>query len=110
MPARMRSVSSPRCCRAGPIPDAKIAEIAALVPPPIATFLLTSESTAEAISAHVRRTHTTAVQIVSPIDPAKSARIAALEPHVCCVQVIHVEGHSALEPMTAERNGPKPSR
>jgi len=79
------------------IPDARIAEIAAAVPPPIATFLLTTEQTAEAISAQIRRTYTTAVQILQHLDPAQSARLAEIEPHVRRVQVIHVEGPAALD-------------
>jgi phosphoribosylanthranilate isomerase len=82
---------------AGPISDALIAEIAALVPPPVATFLLTSETSAAAISAHVRATRPTAVQVVCHIDPAESARLAVLEPQVRRVQVIHVERIEALE-------------
>jgi phosphoribosylanthranilate isomerase len=84
---------------AGPrtIPDAKIADLAAVVPPPVATFLLTSEQTADAISAHVQRTRPTTVQILSQIDPRESARLAELEPRVRRVQVIHVEGRAALD-------------
>ncbi|BAK65025.1 phosphoribosylanthranilate isomerase [Sphingobium sp. SYK-6] len=81
----------------GPIADALIAEITALVPPPVATFLLTSETTAEAISAHIRATNPSTVQVVSHIDPAESEKLAALEPHVRRVQVIHVEGPEALD-------------
>lgn len=81
----------------GPIPDAVIAEVTAAVPPPVATFLLTSETTADAISAHIRATRPTTVQVVSHIAPAESARLAALEPHVRRVQVIHVEGADALD-------------
>lgn len=80
----------------GPIADERIAEVTAFVPPPIATFLLTSETTAGAISAHVRATRPTTIQIVSHIDPAESARLAELEPHVRRVQVIHVENADAL--------------
>lgn len=81
----------------GPIPDAAIAEITAFVPPPVATFLLTSETTAVAISAHIRATNPSTVQIVSHIDPAESEKLAALEPHVRRVQVIHIEGREALD-------------
>lgn len=81
----------------GPIPDAVIAEVAAAVPPPVATFLLTAETTADAISAHIRATRPTTVQVVSHIAPAEAARLAALEPHVRRVQVIHVEGTDALD-------------
>ncbi|MCR0981744.1 phosphoribosylanthranilate isomerase [Roseomonas populi] len=81
----------------GPIPDERIAAIATTVPPPVATFLLTSETRAEAISAHIRASGPTAVQIVSHIDPAEAARLAVLEPRVRRVQVIHVGGNDALD-------------
>ena len=81
----------------GPIPDAAIAEITAFVPPLVATFLLTSETSAEAISAHIRATNPSTVQVVSHIDPAESQKLAALEPHVRRVQVIHIEGREALD-------------
>jgi len=82
---------------AGMIPDATISEVARTVPPPISTFLLTSERTAADIAAHIRRTNPTTVQIVSHIEPEESARLAELEPQVRRVQVIHVEGPSALD-------------
>jgi phosphoribosylanthranilate isomerase len=81
----------------GPIPDTAIAEVTAFAPPPIATFLLTSETTAEAISAHVRATNPSTVQVVSHIEPVESERLAALEAHLRRVQVIHVEGPEALD-------------
>lgn len=81
----------------GTIGDKMIAEVTAFVPPPVATFLLTSETTAEAISAHIRVTNPSAVQVVSHIDPMESEKLAALEPHVRRVQVIHVEGPEALD-------------
>ncbi|MDQ4628317.1 phosphoribosylanthranilate isomerase [Janthinobacterium lividum] len=80
----------------GPIPDARIAQIAAWTPPPVATFLLTSETTAQAIAEHVRATQPSTVQIVSHIDPGEVAQLARLLPHVRRVQVIHVEGPQAL--------------
>jgi len=80
----------------GPIADAMIAAVTAMVPPPVATFLLTSETTADAISAHIRATNPSVVQIVAHIDPAESARLALLEPHVRRVQVVHVEGPQAI--------------
>ena len=81
----------------GPISDAMIATVAAIVPPPVATFLLTSETTAAAISAHIRATNPSTVQIVSHIDPAESAKLAVLERNVRRVQVIHVEGPEAID-------------
>lgn len=80
----------------GPIADDLITEIALAVPPPIAAFLLTSETEADAIADHVHRTGAPVVQIVSHIDPAESARLARLLPQVRRVQVIHIEGDDAL--------------
>ncbi|MCX7289882.1 phosphoribosylanthranilate isomerase [Janthinobacterium sp.] len=81
----------------GPIPDARIAQIAVWTPPPVATFLLTSETTAQAIAGHVRATQPSTVQIVGHIDPDEVAELARLLPHVRRVQVIHVEGPQALD-------------
>ena len=79
------------------IADSTVAEITKVTPPAVATFLLTLEQTADAIAAHIRRTGPTTVQILSPIDPAESARLARLEPHLRRVQVIHVESRAVLE-------------
>lgn len=81
----------------GPIEDAAIARIAAGVPPPVATFMLTSETSAKAIAEHVGRTGPTAVQVVNHIDPAEAARLAELLPTTRRVQVIHVEDEAALD-------------
>jgi phosphoribosylanthranilate isomerase len=79
------------------IPDEQIAAIAAQIPPPIGTFLLTSNHTAEGIAAHVGRTGVSTVQIVSHLAPEQSRRVAELLPSVRRVQVVHVEGRKALE-------------
>ena len=81
----------------GPISDKEIATIAAQVPPPISTFLLTSEQTAEKISDHINATGTSTVQIVSHIDEEESEKLAELQPRIHRVQVIHVEDESVLD-------------
>ena len=81
----------------GPIDDETIAAVAAIVPPPVASVLLTSECEAGAIADHVRRTGVSTVQIVSHIDPSESERLAGLLPVVRRLQVIHVEGADALD-------------
>jgi len=81
----------------GVIDDVRIARIAAQVPPPIATFLLTARTSAEDIAAHVQATQPGTVQVVAHIAPAESQRLAQLLPHTRRVQVIHVEGPQALE-------------
>jgi phosphoribosylanthranilate isomerase len=88
----------------GPMPsgshsigDLTIAELAASVPPPIATFLLTSEVTATGIARHVERTHPSTVQIVSPIATSESAKLAQLLPATRRVQVVHVENEGVFD-------------
>lgn len=81
----------------GPMSDEEIATITDFVPPPISTFMLTAEQTAESISEHVETTRPTTVQIVSHIDEAESEKLADLQPTVRRVQVIHVEDDRALD-------------
>lgn len=81
----------------GSISDQEIATITAFVPPPISTFMLTAETTAESISAHIKRTTPSTVQIVSHIDERESAKLAALHPNTRRIQVIHIEGSQALD-------------
>ena len=80
----------------GVIDDALIAEIADSVPPPIATFLLTSRTEPEDIIDHIRRCRTTAVQIVDAVAPRAYEAIRQALPHVKIVQVIHVTGPESL--------------
>ncbi|MBT2187851.1 phosphoribosylanthranilate isomerase [Sphingobium nicotianae] len=79
------------------IPDQEIAGIIAAVPPSIETFVLSAAPTAEVLAARARRTGATTIQILSYLDPAESARLAALAPGLRRVQVIHVEGPEALD-------------
>src|SRR3954462_1818267 len=51
----------------GPISDEEIHSIVKSVPPPIATFLLTSEQTARGIIEHHQRTLTNTIQIVDEL-------------------------------------------
>jgi phosphoribosylanthranilate isomerase len=75
----------------GIIEDTLIHEIAQKTPPPIATFLLTSETRAENIVAHYERTHTSTIQLVDALDDyAQYQQIRQALPQVKLVQVIHV--------------------
>jgi phosphoribosylanthranilate isomerase len=80
----------------GVIGDTLIAEIAAAVPPPIATFLLTSETNADAIVDHVRRCGTNTVQLVDQVEDRACAQIRAAVPQVKIVQVLHVADEDVL--------------
>lgn len=74
----------------GVIGDPLIREIAAAVPPSVATFLLTSETEADAVVAHHRKVNTSTIQIVDALDGRRYQRIRDALPDVRLVQVIHV--------------------
>ena len=82
----------------GPIDDGLIAAIAATVPPPVATFLLTSETEPDAVVAHVRRCGVNTVQIVDDAVGADARRaVRAALPWVRIVQVVHVRDAGSVE-------------
>ncbi|MBK7709480.1 MAG: phosphoribosylanthranilate isomerase [Acidobacteria bacterium] len=74
----------------GVITDEEIFAIARDVPPPIATFLLTSETRAADIVAHHRRVQTNTIQIVDALENRAYQEIRAALPGIKLVQVIHV--------------------
>lgn len=81
----------------GPIPDDLIREIAKSVPPPVATFLLTSETRTEEIIKHHKRTGTNTIQIVDLPEDCKYSELKAALPSVKIVQVIHVMNEESVE-------------
>ncbi len=81
----------------GPIEDHLIKEIAGVVPPPTATFLLTSETSGEGILNHYRRTQTNTIQIVDKPEEDAHEYLKKKLPHVKRVQVIHVTDESSVD-------------
>ncbi len=81
----------------GPIPDELIRQIAMTIPPPIATFLLTSETTVESIIKHHLRTHTNTIQIVDSLKKGSYSQLKEALPQVKIVQVIHVRNEKSVE-------------
>jgi phosphoribosylanthranilate isomerase len=81
----------------GPIDDELIGAIAARVPPPVATFLLTSETAPEAIIAHARRCRTNTLQLVDRVAEAAYPRLRDVLPGIKLVQVIHVAGEESVQ-------------
>jgi phosphoribosylanthranilate isomerase len=81
----------------GVISEELIAEIAAGVPPPIATFLLTSRQDAEGIIAQQRRCRTNTIQIVDRLMRGSYEEIRLALPGVSIVQVVHVTGPESVE-------------
>jgi len=74
----------------GVIDEALIAELAPRVPPPVATFLLTSGTDAATIAAQARRTAVNVLQLVDAVSPGTLHALRTALPAVRLVQVIHV--------------------
>jgi phosphoribosylanthranilate isomerase len=85
----------------GPIPDARIRDIARTVPPGVATFLLTCETSAEPIIAQQRYCGANTLQLVDEVEPGVHNALREALPGVRIVQVIHVRDEGAL--MGAQR-------
>jgi len=81
----------------GPIEDALIEKIARKIPPPIASFLLTSEQSAKGIIEHIKRVHTNTVQIVDELNEGTYQQIREALPAVRLVQVIHVQDDNCIQ-------------
>lgn len=80
----------------GPIEDELIAAIARHIHPPLASFLLTCEQSAEGIIAHAARTGTNTVQIVDELAEGTYQQIRDSLPYLKLVQVIHVTGEDSV--------------
>ncbi len=81
----------------GPIPEHRIAEVAARVPPPIATFLLTSKQDPAAIVGQQRRCGVNTIQLCDRLPPGAHPALRAALPGVSLVQVIHVVGEESIQ-------------
>jgi phosphoribosylanthranilate isomerase len=81
----------------GVIPDELIYEIARSAPPPIATFLLTSETGSDEIIAHYKKTYTSTIQIVDELKQGNYKQIKLALPAVKLVQVIHVISEKSVD-------------
>jgi phosphoribosylanthranilate isomerase len=80
----------------GVISDEEIFEIAKAVPPPIATFLLTSKTNSKEIIEHHKRTQTNTIQIVDELADRTYHEIRAALPNVKLVQVVHVADERSI--------------
>ena len=81
----------------GPIPDELIRQIAKTIPPPVATFMLTSETSVKKIIEHHNRTNTNTIQIVDKLSKGTYAELKSALPDIKIVQVIHVIDESSVE-------------
>lgn len=80
----------------GVVDDVVAAAVVRITPPSVATFMLTSETTAEGIIAHQQRVGANTIQLVDAVPPGTYARLREALPAVKLVQVIHVVGEESL--------------
>ncbi|UOR04711.1 phosphoribosylanthranilate isomerase [Hymenobacter aerilatus] len=81
----------------GIIPDDLVRELARRTPPSVASFLLTSETTTQAIIAHQCRTGADTLQIVDALSDGTYKDLRTALPGISLVQVIHVNGSEAFD-------------
>lgn len=81
----------------GTLEDPVISDIAQTIPPPVATFLLTSETSAQAVIAHHQRVHTTTIQHVDALSEGNYSDIRDALPGITLVQVIHVINDDSIK-------------
>jgi phosphoribosylanthranilate isomerase len=81
----------------GVIAEELIAEIAARVPPPVATFLLTCGQDARSIIEQQRRCRVNTLQLCDRVPVEVYSELRAELPGVSLVQVVHVGGEESFE-------------
>lgn len=81
----------------GVIPEDTIREVAGVVPPPVATFLLTCKQDAATIIAQQRRCRVNTIQLCDSVEADVYDALRRELPGVSLVQVIHVRGMEALD-------------
>ena len=81
----------------GVISEEQIAEITATIPPPIASFLLTSKQDVESIVEQQRRCRTNCVQLCDCVTVGSLRELKAALPGVSIIQVVHVTGPESVE-------------
>ncbi|HEX8890929.1 MAG TPA: phosphoribosylanthranilate isomerase [Pyrinomonadaceae bacterium] len=81
----------------GVISDELAREIAAYVPPAVASFLLTSRQSAASIIEHQRLVRANTLQIVDRLTDGTYKDLREALPGIALVQVIHVQDEESLE-------------
>lgn len=81
----------------GVISEERIAEIAARVPPPVGTFLLSCATEVEELVEQHRRTRANTLQLVDSVPRERLRKLREVLPGVRLVQVIHVTGGASVD-------------
>jgi phosphoribosylanthranilate isomerase len=77
--------------------EATIRRIAATIPPPVGSVLLTRVSDPDALAAQVTRCGASLVQLCDAMPPAAWAAVRRAAPGVRILQVVHVRGPEAID-------------
>lgn len=85
----------------GVIAEETIATIARIVPPPVASFLLTSRQDPAGIAEQQRRTRVTTLQICDRLERGAHRELRRALPGIALVQVVHVTGPESVEEAVA---------
>ncbi len=89
----------------GVINEEQILKIVKIIPPPIATFLLTSKTDAKEIIDQQKRLRTNTIQIVDELKTGTHKQIKKALPGIKIVQVIHViDENSITEAIKVSKN------
>ncbi len=81
----------------GPIADELIKEIIRTIPPPVASFLLTSRTDSQEIIAHQKSVSSNVIQIVDALKSGSYDDFREAIPAIKIVQVIHVIDEKTLD-------------
>ncbi len=84
----------------GVISDELIRKIASSIPPQVATFLLTKETSAGNIIRHHQKVHTNTIQLVDMLKTGSYDDIRKALPAIKIVQVIHMTGIASIDMAT----------
>ena len=85
----------------GPIPEELIAEIAAMIPPGVSSFLLTCLQDVASIVDQQRRLRVNTIQICDRLTQGSYRELREALPGVSLVQVVHVTGPEAVDDAVA---------
>jgi phosphoribosylanthranilate isomerase len=80
----------------GPIPEERIAEIAATVPPGVTSVLLTAHTNVRAIAGQQARCRLRAIQLVDHLEPDGLLNLRDVLPGIALIQVVHVTGGESV--------------
>ena len=94
----------------GVVADATIRAVAARVPVPVATFLLTARTDAAGLVAQARGARVDTLQLVDAVAPAVLAQVRDALPGVRLVQVVHVLDEGSVEEARAALAEAEPRR